>query len=201
MRGGTPSVVASLVTVRTDREVLAGRTAGSVELERLLVNLDLYAEEAARAVAVDLDGSETTGDGATEPVVADVERRARELCASASGAERLNLPTADYRSVAGRAAGPETIAMLRAALAGEVTTSGDPRPLAAMIAGLLGAKQLVPELLRLVSSPHPVVAAVAKATALRLGAPRNRAGSVDEVMAFLFDDDYERLRRWADVAS
>jgi hypothetical protein len=62
---------------------------------------------------------------------------------------------------------------------------------------LVGARELVPQLLHLVSAPHPIVAATAKAAALRLGAPQCRAGAIDEVAAFLFDEDRERLERWA----
>jgi hypothetical protein len=75
----------------------------------------------------------------------------------------------------------------------------DARPLAAMVAALLRLQSLVPDLLRLASSPHPLVAAVAKAAAMRLGAGKNRAGAIAEVAAFLFDEDLDRLERWAAV--
>ena len=134
LRGGTPAVTASLVTVHTDREVLAGRTAGSVDLERLMVDLESYAEEASRPVALDLEGIEPASDGATEAVAGLLMRAAREL---------------------------------------------------------------VTDLVRLVNSPHPVVAAAAKAAALRLGAPQSRAGAVEEVEAFLFAEDFEIFQTWA----
>lgn len=197
LRGGTPSVVASVVTVQTDHDLLAGRTPGAVELERLLVDLEGYAEEAQRPVAGDLDGLEPVGDGTIEPVVAALFRRAGEFCTTAAGATRLALPAGGYRAVAMHAAGPETIALLRCILAADLETPADPRPLAAAIAGLLGARELVPDLLELVSSPHPIVAGVAKAAALRLGAPPNRAGAVDEVAAFLCDEDVALLERWS----
>jgi hypothetical protein len=62
---------------------------------------------------------------------------------------------------------------------------------------MLGARDLVPDLLRLVSSPHPIVAAFAKAAALRLGAPLNRAGTLSEIGPFLFDEDLDAIRAWA----
>jgi hypothetical protein len=199
LRGGTPSAVSTVVTIRTDREVLAGRTFGSAGLDGLMVNLRAYAEESSRAISLDLEGFERAGDGATEPVVADVLRRAEELCSTSDGAFRLSLPPGGYRSVASRAAAPETLEMLRRALAeGGTVTPADPRPLAAVLAVLLDAKSLVPDLLRLVSSPHPIVAGVAKAAAMRLGAQRSRAGSVDECSAFLFQEDVEALQRWID---
>lgn len=201
MRGGTPSVVATVVTVHTESDHLAGRTGGAAGLEGLTVNLEGYAEEAARPVALDLDGEEPAGDGATEPVMIPLLRRAEELCATGSGAARLGLPPGGYRAIASRAAAPETLALLRDALAsGAEGRVADPRPLAAIVAVLLGARDLVPDLLRLVSSPHPVVAAVAKAAAIRLGAAQSRAGAVDEVAAFLFEDDFEQIQRWADRA-
>jgi hypothetical protein len=200
LRGGTPTAVTSVVTVDTGRERLAGRAWGAVGLEGLTVNLDAYAAEAARPVALDLEGLEAAGDGATEPVMADLLARAGDLCATGRGAVLLGLPPGGYRSMASRIAGPETVALLRGILdstAGLPGSPADARPIASIVAVLLGARQLVPDLLRLVSAPHPIVAAVAKAAALRLGAPQSRAGAVDEVAAFLFEEDQQRLERWA----
>jgi hypothetical protein len=232
MRGGTPAVVASVVTVETGREAFSGRTAGAAGLEGLTVNLDGYAEESARPAALDLDGLEEAGDGATEPVVRELLQRAEALCSSSAGAARLGLPPGGYRAVASRAATPETVAILRAILndggsprqsmrAGKPALDPmrareraldrgsasippathpdgpDPRPLAAVVAAALDARDLLPDLLRLVSCPHPLVAAVAKASALRMGAPMSRAGALDEVSAFLFEEDYRDLERWA----
>lgn len=202
MHGGTPSIISSFVTVQTDRELLGGRTPGPAGLEGLTVNLDAYAEEAARPVAVDLGGFDPSVDSATEPVVAELLRHAEELCATSRGAAELDLPTGSYRTIASAKAAPETIALLRRILSSGVDAAppADPRPLAAIVAARLGATDLVPDLLRLVSSPHPVVAALAKAAAIRLGAPRNRAGAIDEVASFLFEEDYERIVRWVEDA-
>lgn len=199
MRGGTPAVIASVVTVDTGRELLAGRASGAVGLEALTANLDAYAEEAARPVALDLDGLEPA-PGPAEPVVAALLARAGDLCTTGRGALRLALPARGYRAVAAAAAGPETLALLRSILAGGPDTApADARPLAAIAAALLGAGGLVPDLLRLVSSPHPVVAAVAKAAAVRLGAGKNRAGALAEVAAFLCDEDLDQLEAWSAV--
>jgi hypothetical protein len=200
MQGGTPSVVSSLVTVQTERELLAGRTPGPAGLEGLTVNLDAYAEEASRPVALDLEGLTAIGDGATEPVMGDLLRHAEELCTSGRGAVSLGLLPGGYRRVAARSASPETVAILRRALGeGGASAPADPRPLAAILAVRLGAEELVPELLRLVSSPHPIVAAVARAAALRLGAPPRRAGVVDEVAPFLFEADLARVMSWGEA--
>ncbi|MCC6554210.1 MAG: hypothetical protein IT372_14510 [Polyangiaceae bacterium] len=201
IRAGTPAILSSLVTVKTDREVLAGRTAGAVDLERLVANLDAYAEEAARPIAGDLEGEAALGDGVTEPIAAALLGAAEELCTTSRGAARLSLPHGGYRTAAARTAAPETMEALRHALGASQECAADPRPLAAILAGSLGARALLPELLLLGSSPHPVVAAFAKAAALRLGAPPNRAGSLDEVEAFLFDEDVALGKRWIEEGS
>ena len=197
MEGGTPAVVASLVTVETAGEVLAGRSAGAVGLERLMANLEAYAEEASRPVSGDLDESMPLGD-ATEPVVAILLRHAMDLCRTPRGAAELCLQPGGYRTVATATAAPETVAKLRSILREAPDLDADPRPLAAVVAALLGAEELVGDLLLLVSSPHPIVAAIAKAAAIRLGAPLNRAGTLDELASFLFADDLDAIRSWLD---
>jgi hypothetical protein len=198
MRGGVPAVLASVVTVDTGRELLRARTPGPAGLESLVANLDAYAAEAARPVALDLDGREPAGDDATEPVMGDLLARAADLCSTSRGAVRLALPPGGYRSFAARAPGPETLSLLRALLApGADAAPADARPLAALVAAYLGAGALVPDLLHLVNAPHPLVAASAKAAALRLGAGMNRAGALREVSAFLFEDDLTALLAWA----
>jgi hypothetical protein len=197
LRGGTPAILESFVTVETERELLAGRAPGAVGLESLVANLDAYAEEAARPPARDLDGSAPAGDDATEPVATLLLKLAEEICSSGSGAARLLLPAGGYRSVSTQKAAPETLPELREVLYSSGGAPADPRPLAAILAGMLGARDLVPDLLRLVSSPHPIVAAFAKAAALRLGAPLNRAGTLSEIGPFLFDEDLDAIRAWA----
>ena len=95
------------------------------------------------------------------------------------------------------AAGPETVAELTAVLAASHETPADPRPLACALAGELHATELLPDITALVTSPHPLTAAFAMASALRLGAPQSRAGSLDELSPFLFDDDVEALSSFA----
>jgi hypothetical protein len=161
------------------------------------VHLGAYAEEAARPVALDLEGLEEAGNGATEPVVGELFAHAGELCSTGRGAAQLGLPPGGYRSMATASAGPDTLALLRSILETSPKIGADARPLASIVAVLLGARDLVPQLLRLVSAPHPIVAAVAKAAAVRLGAPQSRAGAIAEVADFLFEEDRERLERWA----
>ena len=196
IRGGTPAILSSLVTIDTDREILAGRSAGAVDLASLVANLQDYAREAERPVAGDLGGTEAIGDGVTEPVGEALVRAAEMLCEGGEGQGQLLLPNSGYRRAAARGDARDAVEVLRGALESGPGCAADPRALAAVLAGMLGARELLPELLLLTSSPHPVVAAFAKAAALRLGAPPNRAGSVDEVAAFLCEDDVEIGKRW-----
>lgn len=193
MQGGTPVVVSSLVTIATERETLVGRAPGAVDLEVLIANLEEYAEESGRLVASDLDGEEPVEDGDTEPVAAVLVRQATDLAAASTAAAQVVL-CADYRNLGTRAG---LVARLAAVISEGDEAPADPRPLAALLAATLGAVELLPHLLRLSGSPHPFVAAAAKAAALRLGAPPNRAGSVDEVAAFLFEDDARVLGDFA----
>lgn len=202
LRGGTPRVISSHVTVRTERERLRGNIGGPAGLEGLSANLRRYADEAGRPIAGDLDGRTSVDDSGSEPVVEQLISRARALCSTGEGATRLRLPAGGYRDAGLTTAGPETAEALRGVLFSGTCSSScvlaaDPRPLAALVAAQLGATGLVPDLLRLMSSPHPVVAAVAKACALRLGATPNRAGTLDEVAQFLRDDDLVALRELA----
>lgn len=198
MRGGTPAILSSFVAIHTDREILAGCAAGAVNLERLVANLEAYAVEASRPPSRDLDGREPVDADATEPVADVLISCAQHICASGVGASRLALPAGGYRLASLKRATPETQAVLRAALDADLDASpADPRPIACIAAALLGADDLKPDLLRLVSSPHPLVAAFAKAAALRLGAPKSRAGSIDELAAFLSEEDLGVVRAWA----
>lgn len=197
LRGGTPSIEQTRVLVHTERETFAARANGAVGLERLVANLSAYAAEASRPPSLDLDGAHPTAVDGTEPAAAVLSRHAADLARSGQGAARLRLPDAGYRSVGVRAAGAETVSELRAVLAGGQEAPADPRPIACFLAAELHAAELLPEITALVSSPHPLTAAVAMAAALRLGAPQSRAGSLDELSPFLFEDDVNTLTVFA----
>jgi len=199
MQGGTPVVLDTRVTIAGPRGLLVGRAPGALGLEDLTVNLKAYRDEATRGVAVDLEGDLTLD--VTEPVVGELLQRAHELLRTSRGAALLALPPGGYRSAASIAATPETTSILRRILAAQPDGEADARPLAAILAALVGARGLMRELYALVNAPHPVVAAVARAAALRLGAPQRRAGAIDEVAAFLFEEDREGLERWVAAAA
>ncbi len=192
----TPSTLWSVVSVETEHERFAGRTAGAAPLERLLVHLDAYTSEASRRVALDMDG-ERCGEGPTEPDFELLLSAAADALHEGPASTRLGVPTSGYRFGGGRAASPQTIDALRAVLRDRVEHELDRRPLAAVLVAELGLTTLVPELTRLVQSPHPMVAAVAKAAAIRLGAPTARVGLVEEVAPFLLAEDAAAIDAWA----
>jgi hypothetical protein len=192
---GTPSTLWSFIVVETARERFASRTAGAVPLEGLLAHLAAYTHESSARIALDLDGDRPTG-GPEEPEVKPLLAAAELALCESPTSSRLHVPAAGYRSSRGASASPETVRVLRAALRDRVSRDIDRRPLAAVLAAELRAGELVPDLLELVQSPHPLVAAVAKAAALRLGAPTSRTGHLDEVAPFLFDEDVAALKAW-----
>jgi hypothetical protein len=193
---GAPATIESFVTVETPRERLAGRAPGHVSLERLLAFLDTYREECARPVAVDLEGTPPREeDLASRGRVADLLEEAREMLASPEGQHALAIEATSYRGAAARAASPGAIAVLRGVLRG-CPPRADARPLAALLSAELGAAALLPDLLRLVTSVHPLVAACAKASALRLGGDPTHVGALEEVAPFLAEDDLVALSAW-----
>jgi hypothetical protein len=193
---GTPSTLWSVVTIETDHERLAGRAAGAVAIERLVAYVDAYADEQAQTVALDLDGRRGA-EGPYEPVVEPLLSSARSAIAGLGpDSSRLCLPAGGYRHAV-EVATPETPAVLRAILSDRAPRSPDPRALAAILAAELRAVPLARDLVALVQSPHPVVAAVAKAAAQKLGVGASKVGAVSEVAPFLHELDVDALGAWA----
>lgn len=192
----TDSTLWSYVVIETPRERFMGHTPGAVPLERLTVHLDAYADEAAHAIALDLDGAQA-GRGPEEPECEPLVHAARMYVQTSSGADRLGLEAAGYRRVSSRFASVRALDTLRRILRDRTERRIDPRPFAAIVAAELGADALTDELIALVQSPHPIVAAVAKAACLRLGVSHARSGTLDEVAPFLMEPDLLTLRAWA----
>jgi hypothetical protein len=195
--GGNTDTLASFVTVETGRETFHGRTAGAAPLDRLEAHLTAYADEQSTPLAFDLEGT-TTGD-VTEPECERLVGAARAWLDTAEAHRRLELHGAGYRRASARVATRPAVEVLRRALRGAPRAEADPRAFAAVVSAELGATELVRELLELVQSPHPLLAAVAKQAALRLGAPTSRAGNIDEVAPFLHPEDERVLRTWSEV--
>jgi hypothetical protein len=182
------------VRVFARNEVFEGAISGATGLDELSRHLDAYAREQCTPCALDLDGRATSESLAPscEALLLAVEAWLR----SGDAAKRLRLP-ASYRGGRPTIASSSAVELLRGILRGRKQSTSDVRPFAAIVAAELGAASLAPDLVALAQSPHPVVAAVARQAASRLGAPRSRAGLLDEVAPFLFSDDHARLERWS----
>jgi hypothetical protein len=192
---GTPTTRFSLVTIETPHECLVGRVAGSVSLDRLQVHLSAYASEASHAVALDLDG-DSSGDWPSEPACESLISAARVYVSSGTASGRLDLPRFSYRDAGARTGSTMAIDVLRDVLRDRTARANDPRPFAAVVAAEIHAFPLIDELVELVQSPHPVVAAVAKVAATKLGVAHARVGALDEVEPFLLNRDVEALAEW-----
>ncbi len=192
----TPVTKFSQVRIDTSGGALVGYASGAAPLDRLVAHLGAYAGEQDCAIALDLDGDRPSGrvhETQVEPLLS----AARSFLASGEGYAALALPSASYRTTWTRAASDDTIDILRAVLVGRDAEPYDRRPFAAVVAAELKATELIDELIALVDSPHPLVASVAKAAALRLGAPTSWVGSLDEIEAFLAPADLDALRLFA----
>jgi hypothetical protein len=217
---GVPSTRESVVTISTATERLEGRAPGHVSLERLQARFADYRAEASRPLALDWSGEltfENDGFGG----VSSLLEAAQALLRNPSGREALVLDAMSYREEAPPRPSAMTAAIVGEVLggseiAGSVDTlapaggaldadaahaspeplSADRRALAALLAGELGLSSLLPTLRRLVLSVHPVLAACAKAAALRLGAEPTQVGALSEVAPFLSDDDLALLSEW-----
>lgn len=184
---GTPIVTHSAVVIETAREVFRGGARGALGLESLVVSVQRWAHEASLPIALDLEGIHPLDVEPAEPQLARLIAEADEVAARLRG-PLGDLP-AGYRGFSDSQAWRAAWGRLRAVLRSRELPAADPRPLAALLAARIGAVACVPDLLRLVSAPSGFVALVAKAAALRLGAPLERAGGLDEVGAFVTPED------------
>jgi hypothetical protein len=159
------------------------------------VHTEAYAREQAHRLALDLDG-ERAGEGHVEPDFEPLLYAAHEALESAPVSQRLGLHAAGYRGASARGASEETLATLRAVLVDRTPREVDPRALAAVLAAELDARPLLDALAPLGQSPHPLLAAIARAAACRLGASISKVGALDEVAPFLLPADLEGVRAW-----
>ncbi len=192
---GTSFTRYSVVTIETERERFIGRAPGTLPLERLTAHLGDYAREASHRIALDLDGT-CSGEGPSEPDAEIVLSAARAYAASSSAAQRLDLPLGRYRQGGARAATARTELELATILRDRTEHEIDPRPFAAVLAAELGVHGVADDLVDLVQSPLPLLAAIAKVAATKLGVARARVGTLEEVEPFLLRRDAEALAAW-----
>lgn len=193
------AALSSRVVVETARDRFVGEAVGVVALERLVEHLDAYAKEQATPIALDLDGRGDELDvlDAIEPGCEVLLGAARNWLDSADAASALELTPGGYRRACALVATPRAIDVLRRILRDRTPRPADPRAFAAVVAAELRAHELVPELVALTQCPHPLLAAVTRQAARKLGASRAKTGTIDEVAPFLFELDRTRLDAWA----
>jgi hypothetical protein len=189
----------SQVVVATERDRFIGATLASVPLGRLVTHLEAYAEEQSRPIALDLDGVEAAEN--LEPECETLFGVARVWLETAGAAARLDFPPAGYRGASSHMPSGRAVDVLRGILRDRTPKLADPRAFAAVVAAEVHAVALLPELVVLTQCPHPVVAAVARQAALKLGADRTCIGTLDEVAPFLFERDRFRLDAWGRSAA
>ena len=199
MDNATPSIRWSIVTVRTERNIYCGRAPGAVPLEQLDGLLEQYTLEASGPAALDLDGERAVEEISLEPTFEQLHSEAIRLLHSGAAAERLSLPPSSYRAPGGIEPTIESIAELREVLSGGTDSEADPRALAAIVAAELGATELLPDVMRLTTSPNALVAAIARAASLRLGGDAKNVGAVSEVAEFLAADDVRQIEAWLEA--
>lgn len=195
--------LSSRVVVETEHDRFIGETVGAVTLERLVEHLESYASEQSTPLALDLGLSHDDGERevleACEPACEPLLGKARDWLGTATAVQVLGLVPGGYRRASSRASTPLAIEVLRRTLRDRTPRRADPRAFAAVIAAELRARELLADLVALVQCPHPVIAAVAKQAARKLGAPHAHTGTLDEVAPFLFDRDRARLDAWLEA--
>ncbi len=189
--------VSSVVFIETERATYAAHAPGEVHLDRLLAYVEDYAKEAAHEVALDLGCD--IGVSSVEPVCAQLTSQVRAILAAPPAA--LGTSARDYRgkrlSHLRRGGRTRLVDILR----DRTPRLIDPRPMAALLAAEFGVEEAKMPLANLVQSPHPIVAATAKAAATRLGVSGSRVGTLDELGPFLADEDRDVLEEWVGEAT
>jgi len=192
----TTVVRESEVTLRARTETLIGRARGLVPLERLEAHLGSYAQEAGRPIALDATATHTAISD-FEPVFPRLLDEAHRSVREPDAIPELGLSARGYRGGSQGEIGAEGLAVLRRWLTEDAALLGaDRRPLAAVLAAELRARPLVDALVGLITSPHPFVAAVARAAALRLGAELRRVGSLQELSDFVAAAELDAMLSW-----
>jgi hypothetical protein len=189
------SAPSSRVAIETERDRFVGEAVGPLALERLIEHFDAYAAEQAMPLALDLNGDARMIE-AIEPACEPLIATAREWLETASAVVALGLAPAGYRRASVLAPTARAVDVLRHILRDRTPKPADPRAFAAVVAAEIHATELVADLVALTESPHPVVAAVARQAARKLGACRAKTGTVEEIAPFLFESDRARLIAW-----
>jgi hypothetical protein len=202
------AALSSRVAITTERDRFVGEAVGAVALERLVEHLVAYASEQATPLALALrvdEGAEAIGEVETieaiEPGCEMLLGAARNWLSTADAVTHLGLAPAGYRRASALAPTPLAVDVLRRILRDRTPRVADPRAFAAVVAAEIRARELVPELVALTQCPHPLLAAVARQAARKLGASRTKTGTLEEVGPFLFEADRTRLEGWGGTSA
>lgn len=191
--GGAPAIAIMLF----DTE--AGVVQAQAEDGEWVTSIDAFAPRFAQAAskgpAADLAGETALETEGIPPSLA-LLRRAEAILDSADGRATLGMESGTYRTVSSRTPTPETKNILRTIL-WNASADFDPGPLAAVLIAELGIAELLPDLLRMILATSPLLAAVSRAAAQRLGAGRVQTGSLDELRLYLDPKDLAELERWS----
>ena len=191
------AALSSRVVIETDHDRFVGEAIGAVGLDRLVEHVDAYATEQATPLALALeDSGDLEALDAIEPGCEMLLAAVRDWLVTAGAVVQLGLAPGGYRRAGSPAPTPRAIEVLRRILRDRTPKPADPRAFAAFAAAEIRASELVPELIALTQCPHPMVAAVARQAARKLGAPRARTGTLDELAPFLFEVDRSKLEAY-----
>lgn len=186
--------IKSFVYVDIDGERFQGVCDLKPALSGLPGLLRTFAAESERPIALDLDGEE-----ATDPRTGVAFRRlldaARRLRASPRGAELFDVRSSDYRTTT-RSLRDDGRAMLRG-LMSRAPGAIDLAPFATVLAAELGEEGFEAELSILARSPCPLVAAIARAAAMRVGSGPSSFARRRELSAFLEAAEAHAIDAWA----
>ncbi len=180
-------------------ELLDGKRlqASAEEGEWLVSVTELHgklAVSARRPPAGSLDGKQALVQDDI-PTSLSLLRRADAILDSAEGRSSLGLETGGYRNTSSRIASEDTLRILKNAL-WQANSPYDTGPLAAILAAKLSAHTLLQDILKLILSPSPMLAAVCRASAVKLGASLMTAGSLEETRFFVAAADRAELSLW-----
>jgi hypothetical protein len=172
-----------------------GETAYDHGLASLGVDFARYAEESRRPIALGLEADSSSVDPSAPGAFAEVRENARRFLAVGEGRAFRSIQLASYRD---RQSGvsEEARHALRRAIECHPERC-DPGPYAAVLAVELGHAAAVGSLVAHILSPNPLVAAVFKAAARRLGASPMQSGKIDEVRPFVSEAALGELEAWS----
>lgn len=169
----------------------------SIDASILQVLHERFARASARKIALGLTDTAGAPPSAEGLATELIEAARRIVLAEEPPAWFERLATSDYRGAGASALTPDAATRLRAGLLEEPGGDIDLGPLHIAILAECGVDAAAAELLALTMSPNVVVAAAARAGAMRLGVPQMRTGPLSELSSFLRASEIASWAAWA----